>query len=259
MGASKHGVLANLGMARKLGLGFALVLLLTLAVAGFAILMSLLTLAALRLPQLAPVWALGLTRRRLAALEMLRAAVPRGAAAVAAVLRKSQREAEGMLRVPTAPMIAWVMLQQGPTYAAARLLRALRSEGLAVAIDDFGTGYSSLSYLKQFPADVVKIDRTFVSDVVNDPDSAALTQAIVAMAHGLKLKTVAEGVPESAFRVVSPTLAPVHFSATISSCPVIGWSKCDPNMMLCPRRPYLCGSGALGTTPSGNSPGEIMT
>ena len=70
----------------------------------------------------------------------------------------------------------------------------LQDMGVHLSIDDFGTGYSSLSYLKQFPADVVKIDRTFVSDVVNDPDSAALTQAIVAMAHGLKLKTVAEGV-----------------------------------------------------------------
>jgi EAL domain-containing protein (putative c-di-GMP-specific phosphodiesterase class I) len=73
-------------------------------------------------------------------------------------------------------------------------MSVLQDMGVHLSIDDFGTGYSSLSYLKQFRADVVKIDRTFVSDVVDDPDSAALTQAIIAMAHGLKLTTVAEGV-----------------------------------------------------------------
>jgi diguanylate cyclase (GGDEF)-like protein/PAS domain S-box-containing protein len=77
-------------------------------------------------------------------------------------------------------------------------LNRLREMGVAVAMDDFGTGYSSLAYLRRFPINALKIDRQFVMSTPDDQDATSITQAIIAMARGLKLDTVAEGVETAA-------------------------------------------------------------
>ncbi|MEO6186297.1 MAG: EAL domain-containing protein [Steroidobacteraceae bacterium] len=78
------------------------------------------------------------------------------------------------------------------------VLEALSEMGVLVSVDDFGTGYSSMSYLRRFPIDKLKIDRTFVAEMDVRPDDASIVQAIISLAHGLRLKVVAEGVETEA-------------------------------------------------------------
>lgn len=82
----------------------------------------------------------------------------------------------------------------GDEVQASALLSRLRASGVKVWLDDFGTGFSGLSHLRRVPVDGVKIDRSFITDVLRDPDDLALTSAIIAMAHSLQVTVVAEGI-----------------------------------------------------------------
>jgi diguanylate cyclase (GGDEF)-like protein/PAS domain S-box-containing protein len=77
-------------------------------------------------------------------------------------------------------------------------LRTLHAAGVRIALDDFGTGYASLSHLKQFPVDVIKIDRSFVQDLATSPEDTTILMAILSLGRGLGLTTVAEGVETAA-------------------------------------------------------------
>jgi EAL domain-containing protein (putative c-di-GMP-specific phosphodiesterase class I) len=86
------------------------------------------------------------------------------------------------------------LLMQNPDYAAS-VMEKIRLLGvIRIDIDDFGTGYSSLSYLKRFPIHTVKIDASFVRDILLDKEDSAIVQAVIAMSHSLGLKVIAEGV-----------------------------------------------------------------
>ncbi|CAH0346735.1 EAL domain-containing protein [Bacillus sp. CECT 9360] len=80
------------------------------------------------------------------------------------------------------------------TDATLSIMREIKNLGVKIAIDDFGTGYSSLGYLKNFPIDTLKIDQTFVKEIIQDTHNAAITNTIITLAHNLQLDVIAEGV-----------------------------------------------------------------
>ena len=82
--------------------------------------------------------------------------------------------------------------------AASRIMKAWQNYGIKISMDDFGKGYSSLSYLREFPFDVIKIDKSFIHNIMADSKTEAITIAIIQMAHSLNLKVVAEGVETKA-------------------------------------------------------------
>ena len=86
-----------------------------------------------------------------------------------------------------------VFLGRGAEFVE-RALNMLSAAGVKIALDDFGTGYASLSHLKQFPVDYIKIDRTFVRDLLVDPDDAAIVDAVIKLGRSLGIGIVAEGI-----------------------------------------------------------------
>lgn len=89
------------------------------------------------------------------------------------------------------------MLMQEPDHAVATMHK-LKQLGVKISLDDFGTGYSSFSYLSRFPIDTLKIDQSFVRDVVTEPNAAEIASAIIGLAHRMNLRVVAEGVETAA-------------------------------------------------------------
>jgi len=119
---------------------------------------------------------------------------------IAAVLQDSGLEPQWLELEITESVV-----MQNPTEAI-DVLGRLKRMGLQISIDDFGTGYSSLSYLRRFPLNTLKIDASFIQDISGDNNDATIVQAIVSLAHSLKLQVVAEGVEnEAQLRFVQAT------------------------------------------------------
>ncbi len=102
------------------------------------------------------------------------------------------------------------------------VVRRLRAEGLSVSIDDFGTGYSSLAHLRHFPVSEIKIDKSFVLGMLDDPADATIVRSAIELAHNLHLVAVAEGVETEGRGMRSP-----HSVAT--------WPRATTSPGRCPR------------------------
>ncbi|MGY1601918.1 putative bifunctional diguanylate cyclase/phosphodiesterase [Geodermatophilus sp. SYSU D00815] len=120
-------------------------------------------------------------------------------------------------------------------------LLALRALGVRVAIDDFGTGYSSLSYLRRLPADIIKIDRSFVTDLAQDGASRTLISSIIELARSLRLDVVAEGVEDAVQRSVLQSLQCSHAQGYLFARPLPAGQQrpgeLDAAPLPAPRRP----------------------
>jgi len=96
------------------------------------------------------------------------------------------------------PSTVWLELTEGALMEEAEqtisVLEALRGLGLHLAVDDFGTGYSSLAYLKRFPVEALKVDRTFVDGLGEEPEATTIVGAVVGLAHSLGIAAIAEGL-----------------------------------------------------------------
>lgn len=115
-------------------------------------------------------------------------------------------------------------------HAAEQQLAALKSLGVQLSIDDFGTGYSSLAYLKRFDIDRLKVDKSFVHDMLSNPADMAITRAIIALGHTLGLKIVAEGVEDLATAQVLSALdceelQGYHFSRPLPADQLEAWAR----------------------------------
>jgi diguanylate cyclase (GGDEF)-like protein/PAS domain S-box-containing protein len=118
---------------------------------------------------------------------------------------------------------------------ASTTLRLLHKAGMKISVDDFGTGYSSLNHLKRFPIGAVKIDRSFIRDITTDADDAGIIKAIIAMAHGLGIRVVAEGVETEAQLAFLRNLRCDEFQGFLFSPPV-PHDEADTLLMECAAR-----------------------
>jgi len=111
---------------------------------------------------------------------------------------------------------------------ASEVLRRLRALGLRIAIDDFGTGYSSLAYLKQLAVDILKVDRSFVCDMLADDSDQIIVRSTIDLAHNLGLRVVAEGVEDAATgdlltRLGCDQAQGYYFSRPVPAGELTGW------------------------------------
>ncbi|TAP37947.1 bifunctional diguanylate cyclase/phosphodiesterase [Alteromonas sp. KUL49] len=104
--------------------------------------------------------------------------------------------------------------------SALRTMKQLKSMGVRFALDDFGTGYSSLTYLQRYPIDHIKIDKSFISDLLTDDNNAKITQSIVTLAQSLALKITAEGVEDAATLSVLDKMKVDYFQGYYLSKPI---------------------------------------
>jgi EAL domain-containing protein (putative c-di-GMP-specific phosphodiesterase class I) len=114
------------------------------------------------------------------------------------------------------------------------VLRSLRALGVRIAIDDFGTGYSSLAHLKQLPVDVLKVDRSFVSDMLGDESDRIIVRSTIDLAHNLGLRVVAEGVEDEATADLLAQLGcdqaqGYHFSRPMPAAQLLPWLRAAGN------------------------------